>query len=332
MCIRDSGWPSLIPGRGTHSGAGLYRGVLNAARRSDGTRHRIIITEAGLTRAYGHPHNPDVGWLNRDETLDEQRYWESLAWYNTLLDQDDVLGACLYQVGHRGDWATFRHLGSDNAGRALHLVDRLVALRERAVQRSLMPASAPALPARPTQPTQAIGKVTRDGRPVAGAVVRLVGDLGQLGHLRKAALDTGGVTGGVTEDGAEGVTVPVFVWDRTVAGYRGTLYQAWLDLVRGKVIGMEYTAFRRQFVAYNPLVALSGHRLLADQQYLLPRTVGVDRCVLTAVTSLRGRFRFQDIPAGVYTIKVDALGANSYCGDFSIEGTSEIEIAVESSQ
>jgi hypothetical protein len=142
--FHEYGWPSLIPGAGTHAGAGLYRGVLNAARRGDGARHRTIITEAGLTRAYGHPHNPDEGWLNRDETLDEKRYWESLAWYNALLDRDDVLGACLYQVGHSGDWATFRHLGADNDGRTLHLIDHIVALRDNARMDAAAPAAAPA--------------------------------------------------------------------------------------------------------------------------------------------------------------------------------------------
>ncbi|MFN3981338.1 MAG: hypothetical protein ACK4SA_13230, partial [Caldilinea sp.] len=187
--FHEYGWPALIPGRGTHTGAGLYRGVLDAARQHYGARHRIVITEAGLTRAYGHPHNPDEGWLNLHETLEESYYWESLAWYNTLLDQDDALGACLYQVGHRGDWATFRHLGQDNAGRPLHLIDRLVALRESALQRSLQPASAPAAQPTPTQPARVSGRVMLNRRPVAGAAVRLVGDLAQLGNVREAALD-----------------------------------------------------------------------------------------------------------------------------------------------
>lgn len=315
--FHEYGWPALIPGRGTHTGAGLYRGVLDAARQHYGARHRIVITEAGLTRAYGHPHNPDEGWLNLHETLEESYYWESLAWYNTLLDQDDALGACLYQVGHRGDWATFRHLGQDNAGRPLHLIDRLVALRESALQRSLQPASAPAAQPMPTQPARVSGRVMLNGRPVAGAAVRLVGDLAQLGSVRKAALDAGEVN------------PPVIVWDRTAAGYRGTLYQAWLDLVRNKVVGMEYAAFRRQFVAYNPLAALSGRRLMADQQYLLPRVVGADRCVLTTAASRRGRFRFQKMPAGVYTLEVDAEGAHPYRATLTLEGEVDIEIALD---
>ena len=315
--FHEYGWPALIPGRGTHSGAGLYRDVLNTAQRSDGTRHRIVITEAGLTRAYGHPHNPDEGWLNHQETLDENRYWESLAWYNTLLDRDDVLGACLYQVGHRGDWATFRHLGRDNAGRPLHLIERIAALRESTSQRTLLPASTPALPSTPTQPATVRGKVTLNGRPIAGAAVRLLGDLAQLGQIRRAVLDTGAVQ------------LPVIVWDRTVAGYRGTLYQAWLDMVRGKVMSIDYAAFRRQFAAYNPLAVLTGNRLLADQQYLLPRVVGADRCVLSTAASQRGRFRFQEIPAGVYTLEVEAEGAQPYRATLSLDGEMDVEIVLD---
>ena len=291
--------------------------MLNAARQHYGARHRIVITEAGLTRAYGHPHNPDEGWLNLHETLEESYYWESLAWYNTLLDQDDALGACLYQVGHRGDWATFRHLGQDNVGHPLHLIDRIVALRESTLQRSLQPASAPAAQPTPTQSAKVSGGVTLNGQPVAGAAVRLVGDLAQLGSMRKAALDVGEIN------------LPVIVWDRTAAGYRGTLYQAWLDLVRNKVVGMEYVAFRRQFVAYNPLAALSGRRLLADQQYLLPRVVDADRCVLTTAASRRGRFCFQEMPAGIYTLEVDAEGAQPYRATLTLEGEVDIEIVLD---
>ncbi len=375
--FHEYGWPSLIPGAGTHTGAGLYRGVLEAARRSDGERHRIIITEAGLTRAYGHPHNPDEGWLNRDETLDENRYWESLAWYNTLLDQDDVLGACLYQVGHRGDWATFRHLGADNDGRTLHLIDRIVALRDTPAAPTALPAAASAPQPISIGSATLAGQVTYNGQPVAGAVVRLVGDLQQLGSVRGAVIDLpGGVTWSRPVTGFAGTlrtawdrfvadavaglsweefkrqapianptlavsdgrfvaeeryhlpenvpVTPAFVWDRTVSGYRGTRYQAWRDYVQGKVLGMDYAAFRRQFAAYNPAITQTGGRLLADAQYLLPRTVGVDRYVLTATSSTRGRFRFDALPAGRYTVEVTAPAAPRVTLAITIEGAMNV--------
>lgn len=379
--FHEYGWPSLIPGAGVHSGAGLYRSVLAAAQRSDGTRHRIVITEAGLTRAYGHPHNPDEGWLNRDEPLDEHRYWESLAWYNTLLDQDDVLGACLYQVGHRGDWATFRHLGADNAGRTLHLIDRIVALRDSMAVQTLAPSAAPSAPAPMRSGVAALtGQITFQGRPVAGATVRLLGDLHLLGDVRGAVIDLPGVvtwsrpvtgfTGALRTawdrfvvDAVAGLSwsefkrqapianptlaasngrfaahevyylpenvpvTPAFVWDRTVSGYRGAIFQAWRDLVQGKTPGMDYAAFRRQFVAYNPIITLSKGRLLADAQYLLPRTVGVDRYALTTTTAPRGRFRFGEIPAGQYSVEVTAPGVPRFTLDLFVEG--EMRVAWE---
>lgn len=315
--FHEYGWPSLIPGRGTYTGAGLYRKVLENARRSDGSRHRIVITEAGLTRAYGHPHNPDEGWLNRQEPLDENRYWESLAWYNALLDQDDVVGACLYQVGHRGDWATFRHLGVDNQGRRLHVIDRIVALREALAQQTLQPASAPALPPSLRRAATLAGQVLLNGRALAGAHVRLLGDLAQLGEVRGAVL---------VVDAPDALP---FLWDRTVAGYAGTLRRAWRDLVEGKVAGMDYPAFRRQFVAYNPSIAQTRGRLLADQEYLLPRTVGEDRCALICATSRRGVFRFRGIPSGVYTVEVETPDGVKRNVALAVDGQTRVKLLLE---
>ena len=128
--FHEYGWPALLPGANTATSAGNYRPVLEGIRARLGERHKVIISEAGLTRAYGHPGNPDEGWLNRAEALDENRYWESLAWYNQQLSQDSyVVGACLYQVGHQGRWESFRHLGRDNQSHDLHLIERIAALR-----------------------------------------------------------------------------------------------------------------------------------------------------------------------------------------------------------
>jgi hypothetical protein len=310
----------LIPGQGTYTGAGLYRSVLEAARRSDGSRHRIVITEAGLTRAYGHPHNPDEGWLNLQEPLDENRYWESLAWYNALLDQDDVMGACLYQVGHRGDWATFRHLGVDNQGRRLRVIDRIVALREALAQQASQPASAPASSPMTAQRVTLSGRVRRNGKALSGAHVRLLGDLTQLGSVRGAVLD------------AEEPDALPFLWDRTVAGYQGTLRRAWRDLVEGKVAGMDYAAFRRQFIAYNPSITQSGGRLLADQEYLLPRTVGAGQYAMRCTTTTRGHFRFPNIPPGTYTLQVEIAGRLSSSTTISVDRTSHINLMLDDQQ
>jgi hypothetical protein len=268
-----------------------------------------------------------------------------------------VLGACLYQVGHRGDWATFRHLGTDNDGRTLHLVDHIVALRAALASPPATPAAAPAPQPILTSAATLAGQVTLNGRPVAGASVKLMGDLTLLGSVRGAVIDLPGVvtwsrpvtgfTGTLrtawdrfvanavaglsweefkrqapianptlaASDGRfvaaevyylpeNGPATPPFLWDRTVSGYRGTFYQAWRDLVQGKALGMDYAAFRRQFVAYNPAVVQSGGRLLADAQYLLPRTLGADRYALTTTTSARGRFRFDALPRGNTRLKL----------------------------
>ena len=45
--------------------------------------------------------------------------------------QDLALGCCLCEVAHGGgQWETFRHLGTDNAGNPIGLIDRIATLRE----------------------------------------------------------------------------------------------------------------------------------------------------------------------------------------------------------
>lgn len=323
--FHEYGWPSLIPGRGTHSGAGLYRSLLNGVQRSNGSPYRIVITEAGLTRAYGHPHHPDEGWLNREEPIDEERYWESLAWYNSLLDQDDVVGACLYQVGHRGDWATFRHLGVDNQGRRVRILDRIVALREALAQR----VSAPTGTSFSSFPTESPGTLTghllREGKPVRDAAVRLIGSLEQLGGAGRfqklTPLDTE----------AEG-SLPVFIWDRTMAGYQGTLRQLWRDFVREKVMGMNFSTFRRQFIAYNPSIAQTDAQLQPDREYLLPRLVGVGQYAAVTTTSPRGRFRFRHLAPGTYTIEVKAFNGLQSTTTFVFETSCHVELILQNGE
>lgn len=381
--FHEYGWPALFAGPGVATSAGSYRQVLEALQARYGPRHRVIITEAGLTRAYGHPQNPDEGWLNGAEPLDENRYWESLAWYNRQLSQDDyALGACLYQVGHQGRWATFRHLGQDNHGRLLHLVDRLQALHEAAKTRTAQPgARAAALPPAPPLRVTLSGKVSAGDQPVTGAVVRLVGDLNTLGHLRGSVLDQPGVVtwsrrvtnfagtlrtawdhfvagqvAGLTWDEfqrqalianpslaigtgrfvateryfmpEEAGPTPAVLWDRTVTGYSGAVRQLWLDLVQGRVLGLTYAAFRRQLSAYNPSLATTGGRLVAEERYLLPRTVGVERCVVTATTTPRGRFRFPDLPVGSYTIEVNAAGMQPFATSLVLNEAVEVALAL----
>ncbi len=130
--FHEYGWPALKPGDGVSTGALYYRTCMQGIIAKYGDRYKAIITEAGLARGYRHPEGGDVGWLYPPDTRTEAEYWESLKWYNNELCQDKyMLGACLYEVGHAGGrWETFRHLGRDNQGQAILLMDKIAKLRE----------------------------------------------------------------------------------------------------------------------------------------------------------------------------------------------------------
>lgn len=131
--LHEYGWPNLMPRADTSTAALSYRPVMAGIRDRYGNKHRLIVTEAGLARMYRYPQDPagDVGWLYGGETIPEAQYWESLQWYNAQMVQDDyVMGACLYQVGHGGQWETFRHLGKDNQGQPILLMDKIATLRD----------------------------------------------------------------------------------------------------------------------------------------------------------------------------------------------------------
>ncbi|NOX63279.1 MAG: N-acetylmuramoyl-L-alanine amidase [Chloroflexi bacterium] len=127
--FHEYGWPALKPGPGVQTAALFYRTCMEGIRQRYGDRHKAIITEAGLTMAYGHPGNPDEGWLNLEQPLTEEEYWDSLQWYNEEMLKDDyVMGAALFEVGHGHRWVTFRHLGEDNEGRAIQIISRIAQL------------------------------------------------------------------------------------------------------------------------------------------------------------------------------------------------------------
>ena len=127
--FHEYGWPALKPGPNVQTAALFYRACMEGIRQKYGNKHKAIITEAGLTMAYGHPQNPDEGWLNEQEPLSEDEYWASLRWYNDEMLKDDyVLGAALFEVGHGHRWVTFRHLGEDNEGRAIQIISRIAEL------------------------------------------------------------------------------------------------------------------------------------------------------------------------------------------------------------
>ncbi len=156
--FHEYGWPTLAPQPNTSTSALNYRALLEGVRERHGNRHKVIITEAGLARMYRYPNDPagDVGWLYPGETISEPQYWETLQWYNAQLAQDDYLmGACLYQVGHGGQWETFRHLGQNNQGQPILLMDKIATLRDTA-----QPPPPPPPPPPPTdERSKLIGRV-----------------------------------------------------------------------------------------------------------------------------------------------------------------------------
>jgi hypothetical protein len=131
--FHEYGWPALSKSLNeeAESSAGTYSPIVRTLRERMGRDYRVIITETGLARMYKHPEDPpgDVGWLYPGDTISQDDYWRSLAWYNQQINQDDfVLGACLFQVGHEGKWVTFRHIGEDNAGRPIEILNRIEGL------------------------------------------------------------------------------------------------------------------------------------------------------------------------------------------------------------
>lgn len=144
--FHEYGWPHLNPAhehdlddKGTKSSAGLYQPCMAGIREDYGDQHTVIITELGLTKeyrdSYDFPkderdhHLGDLGWLNHTQTLTEAFYFDSLRWYNDLIKDDaSVLGACLYEVGHSGHFEGHRHIGFDNNGQPLTIMQKIQGL------------------------------------------------------------------------------------------------------------------------------------------------------------------------------------------------------------
>lgn len=121
-----------------------YRRTMAEVRKAYPSKHKVIITECGMTQA-AIPGRDDVGWL-APPAVSEEDYWKSLMWYNDELMKDPyVEAALLFMVGATGGWPkweSFEHLGG--------IVNRLEAL-----QRGAAP-----------QPIQRVepepGKITKD--------------------------------------------------------------------------------------------------------------------------------------------------------------------------
>ena len=118
-------WPDMwrLHQQGLDAGNGgmwlalRYRRIMEPIREKYGDRHIALITECGMTQAV-YPGLGDVGWRTE---LPEERYWESLNWYNEELAKDGyVLGAAIFVVGAAAPWHSFESLGG--------IIDRIAAL------------------------------------------------------------------------------------------------------------------------------------------------------------------------------------------------------------
>jgi len=123
-------WPTLwrlhMESEAVNGGMWLtlrYRRTMNQVRQAYPGRHRVIITECGMTQGV-HPQGVgDVGPWHPSHPILEDDYWASMMWYNDELMKDDyLLGACLFVVGAISPWESFEHLGG--------IVDRLERLKE----------------------------------------------------------------------------------------------------------------------------------------------------------------------------------------------------------
>jgi hypothetical protein len=133
-----------------------YRRIMDQVRKLYGNRHKVMITECGMTqgvlggRDVGPWHPPTIppdmleeikskprfyvgcpdgiphvgsGELHPDKGLSEDWYWQSLMWYNHEIMQDGyVTAALLFVVGAVHPWESFEHLGG--------VIDRLEAFQE----------------------------------------------------------------------------------------------------------------------------------------------------------------------------------------------------------
>ncbi len=126
-----------------------YRRVMPEVRRAYGNKHVAIITECGMTQGVMTGHD-DIGWL-AEPRVSEDRYWQSLMWYNSELMKDDYVKAgLLYVVGEAGGWpkwASFEHLGG--------IINRLEAFQNTATPPPPPPTPTPPPPTPTPSPTPA---------------------------------------------------------------------------------------------------------------------------------------------------------------------------------
>ncbi len=278
--FHEYGWPALSQQLDPQaaSSAGTYRQIMEGIRLRHGDRHRIIVTEAGLARMYKYPESKDgdVGWLFPADSVSQEKYWRSLEWYNAFLAQDEfVLGCCLFEVGHSGDWETFRHLGIDNSSQPIQIVPWIAQLRERSLRAGPEREAAEEPAVLPLPAITLRGRVMSAGEPVASAQVRVIGTIESLGADRRAAAHD-----------PELVT-----WTRSISGFGGHAWNCWQRFVLRSVAGITWEQFEARVAAHNPSLRETDGLFERERTYLLPENPPELRAAVTwdrIVTGIQG--------------------------------------------
>jgi hypothetical protein len=60
-------------------------------------------------------------------------------------------------------------------------------------------------------------------------------------------------------------------WSRTVTGFTGNRWDAWMLYVNGQVNGIEWEQFKDDVLIYNPALEADGFVFLPEKQYVLPQ-------------------------------------------------------------
>ena len=106
-------WPTMdrLHNEGLEAGNGgqwlalRYRRIMESIQQEYGFRHKVLITECGLTQ--GVQGGSDVGW-RAAPVVSESDYLSTLKWYDSELKKDDyVYGAALFTIQASHDWQTF---------------------------------------------------------------------------------------------------------------------------------------------------------------------------------------------------------------------------------
>lgn len=124
-------------------------------------------------------------------------------------------------------------------------------------------------------------------------------------------------------------SAPGVVWERPLSGFAGDLWRCWQLHVQGKVIGLTWAQFEAEMVSHNPDLAASAGLLLAEQTYVLPRSMGQQEYLRVTFSAADGRFVLIDLPAGAYRVEVSAPGYRRLVETIQVDGDAIFEFTLE---